>query len=224
MVRAALASVVGCLLLGSCSTLQPVEGSDVSVLPTGRARLYLQKDEPRSGPYVQLLGLVTQGGDEGSLGSGEELRIGGQSLFGPADYDIDFELRLLQVGLGGRIAADGVFIDAEIGGESRAGKMQVVAPGFDAQTELDGGAFYLAAGVEVPFAERWLAAFRFSGSLAGSDKPTVAQLDGGVRFRVGAGLELAAGLGYLELTRTGAGDSDLSFSIFGPRLGLVWGW
>lgn len=224
MVRAALAAVVGCALLGSCSTLQPVEGSDVSVLPTGRARLYLRHDEPRSGPYVQVLGLVTQGGDEGSVGSGEELRIGGQSLFGPADYDIDFELRLLQVGIGGRLAAEKAFIDAELGAENREGKLQVTAPGFDSQAELDGGAFYLAAGVEIPFAERWLAAFRFSGSIGGSDKPTVTQLDGGVRFRVGAGLELAAGLGWLELTRTGAGDSDLSFSIFGPRLGLVWGW
>lgn len=224
MQRAALTAIVGCALLGSCSTLQPVEGSDVSVLPTGRARLYLKHDEPRVGPYVQALGLVTQGGDGGSLSSGEELRLGGQSLFGAADYDIDFDLRLLQVGVGARLAADKAFIDAEIGAESRAGKFQVTAAGYEARADLDGGALYLAAGVELPFAERWIAAFRFSGSIAGSDKPTVAQLDGGVRFRVGAGLELAAGLGWLELARTGAGDSDLSFSIFGPRLGLVWGW
>ncbi|NUP96016.1 MAG: hypothetical protein HUU28_07610 [Planctomycetaceae bacterium] len=44
------------------------------------------------------------------------------------------------------------------------------------------------------------------------------------RRRLGAGLELAAGVGWLEAERTGGGDSDLVFSIFGPRVGLVWGW
>lgn len=224
MMRTALAAFLGGALLAACSTLEPVEGSDVSVLPTGRARLYLQHDEPRAGPYVQVLGMVTQGGDEGSVGSGEEVRLDGQSLFGPADYDIDFDLRTLQVGIGTRLAAEGAFVDAELGAESRAGKFQVTAPGYESRVDLDGGAFYLGVGVDVPFAERWLAAFRFCGSMAGDDAPTVVQLDGGVRFQVGAGLELAAGLGRLEMARTGNGDSDLTFSIFGPRLGLVWGW
>lgn len=224
MLRTALAAFLGGALLAACSTLEPVEGSDTGVLPTGRARLYLQHDEPRAGPYLQLLGLVTQGQDGGSVGAGKEVRVEGQSLFGPADYDIDFDLRLLQVGLGARLAAEAAFVDAELGVESRAGKFQVTSPGYESRLDLDGTAFYVGLGMDLPFGERWLAAFRFSGSMAGSDAPAVVQFDGGVRFRVGAGLELAAGLGYLEMTRTDAGDSDLTFSIFGPRLGVVWGW
>jgi hypothetical protein len=224
MARAELgAAWVGALLV-SCSSLEPVEGSDVGVLATGRARFYFRHDEPRAGPYVQALALVTQGKDDGGLGAGEELRVDGQSLFGPASYDIDFDLRLLQVGVGARLAADKACVDAELGVESRAGKFEVTAPGYEARLDLDGGAFYLAAGVEAPFAERWVAAFRFSGSMAGGDAVTVVQLDGGVRWRLGAGLELAAGVGWLEAERTGGGDSDLVFSIFGPRVGLVWGW
>ena len=224
MQRGMPAAIVLCTVLGACSTLEPIEGSDGAMMPMGRARLYLAHDEPRAGPYVQVLAIVTQGQDDGGLGTGEELRVDGQSLFGPTDFEIDFDLRILQVGAGARLLAEATSIDAELGLESRAGKFEVTAPGYEARADLDGAAFYLAVGLEQQLAENWLAAARFSASLAGSDAPTIVQLDGGVRWRVGAGFELAAGLGWLEMERRGEGDSDLSFSIFGPRVGIVWGW
>lgn len=222
MSRRLVACVPLSFVTAACSTLSSIEGSDSAFLPAVEGRVYFERGEPRSGWYAAALAFQGEGEDSGSLDAGEELRLAGQSLFGPLDYDTSLELRVLQVGVGRRTRVEQAALDFEFGLEAAAGKLEVESGGSVLSQDLDGEALYLAFG-----GEGWLDrplgfGGRYSFSVhGGGDSQVLQVLEVGLRYRFAGVGQLGLGLGIMSLAREGGGDSEIDFTLVGPRLALA---
>ncbi len=206
----------------ACSTLpsyETLEGSDSALIPAAEVRVDFSERSDVLTPYVAVMGWSAQGEDSGSLENGTRFLIGGVQLDGPLSYELDYDLRLVELVFGARIRFDEVLCDTHVGFGSFGGKVDLATDTIPAHETLDFSGLALGLALEVPLAE-WLD-WRTAMDLTVGSEATASRIDSVLRCRLVRSVFVDVGIGRIAYERTDAGGSDIELEIVGPRIGLA---